>query len=185
MKKYFIPLTVILFLVTAPGFKLQQQTETSFKTITIGNQTWMTENYSAPTQKSWVYDRDSIANKKYGRLYFWSNAMAAAPKGWHLPSLDEWTKLINNLGGDSTAALQLLDGGTSGLNLLFGGHRSANITPEEMFDLKDQFGYYWTSTQEGEQMAYAIELRKGVAYIVKNHFRRANGFSVRYVKDTK
>lgn len=183
MKKFFILLLPILFLITASGFKLQQQTENTFKTITIGNQIWMTENYSVPMPKSWFYDRDSVANKTQGRLYFWSNAMAATPKGWHLPSLDEWTQLINNLGGDSTAAPKLLDGGTSGLNLLLGGHRSANITPEEMFDLKNQYGYYWTSTQEGEQMAYAIELRKGVAYIVKNHFRRANGFSVRYVKD--
>ncbi len=174
-----------LFLIVAPGFKTESQTEAIYKTVTIGNQVWMTENYAIETPKSWYYDRDSVANKKYGRLYMWSNAMAATPKGWHLPSLKEWQQLINYNGGDSTAAPKLLDGGTSGLNLLFGGHRSANITTNEMFDLKNQYGYYWTADTTKNNMAYAIEIRKGVNYIIKNHYRRANGFSVRYIKNSQ
>lgn len=189
MKKYFIMLTAVLFLAVFFAFKQTQENETTFKTVTIGNQTWMTENYLAETPKSWYYNRDSLNNKKYGRLYMWSNAMAARPRGWHLPSLQEWQQLINHFGGDSIAASKLLEGGESGLNLLFGGHRSANITTNEIFDLKNQYGYYWTSTEKtdskSDQFAYAIEFRKGVAYVVKNHFRKANGFAVRYVKNAK
>ena len=181
MKKILLILICVLFFAAKPV----QENGISFKTITIGKQIWMTENYAAQMPKSWYYDRDSVKNQKYGQLYFWSSAMSGAPRGWHLPSLDDWQQLIDNFGGDSTAAPKLFAGGASGLNLLAVGHRSANITPDEMFDLKDQFGYYWTSTPQGENTAYAIELRKRVNYVVKNHFRRANGFSVRYVRDAK
>ena len=180
MKKVILLLICLLFIASKP----KQENDVTFRTMTFGKQTWMMENYASQMPKSWYYDRDSVKNKKYGQLYFWSNAMAGAPKGWHLPSLGEWQQLVDYFGGDSMAVPKLFDGGESGMNLLLGGHRSANITPEEMFDLKDQYGYYWTATPQGENTAYAIELRKGVNYIVKNHFRRANGFSVRYVKDT-
>jgi len=152
-----------------------------FKTVTIGNQIWMAENWSGAMPKSWFYDNDSATNEKYGRLYYWSNAVIA-PKGWHLPKLEEWQELINHFGGDTIAATQILKGGSSGLNLFLAGHKSANNTTHDMFDLKEHFGYYWTSTSKSDQTAYAIEFRKGASYVVKNYFRKANGFSVRFVK---
>ncbi len=155
-----------------------------FASVQIGNQIWMTKNWDSPFQKSWWYENDSIINMKYGRLYFYSSAIASAPPGWHLPSLEEWQQLINHFGGDSFAASKMLDG-SSGLNLTLSGHKSANITTNDLFDLKEQFGYYWTSTVKGEQTAFAIEFRKGVSNVVKNYYRKANGFSVRYVKDKK
>ena len=109
--------------------------------------------------------------------------MAAAPPGWHLPTLDEWQTLINKFGGDEKALPFLLDGGTSGLNLLFGGNKSANISPTDIFNFKDEWGFYWTSTTDADQTAYAIHFEKGNSKIIKTTYRRANGFSVRYVKD--
>ena len=156
---------------------------TEFPSIKIGNQEWMTVNWDIRTPKSWYFENDSINNKKYGRLYFYSNAMAAAPSGWHLPSLDEWQELINKFGGDAVAADKLLEGGSSGLNLLLGGNKSANISPTDIFNFKDQWCFYWTSTTDGEQTAYAIHFEKGSTLVTKNTYRRANGFSVRYVKN--
>jgi len=154
-----------------------------FPSVTIGNQTWMTVNWDNYTPKSWYFDNDSINNKKYGRLYYFSNALAAAPPGWHLPSLDEWQTLINHFGGDDKALANLLTGGSSGLNLLFGGNKSANISPTAIFNFKDTWGFYWTSTTDADQTAYAIHFEKGSGKITKTTYRRANGFSVRYVKD--
>lgn len=186
MKSFIIYVSLLLSTIVNTSFQFSKNQAANFKAVTIGNKIWMAENFNIQTPKSWYYERDSVKNHQYGRLYMWSNAMAAPP-GWHLPSLDEWTQLINYFGGDSVAANALLLGGRSGLNLLFCGHRSANITTSEIFDLKDQYGYYWTSTPKtginSDQFAYAIEFRKGVPYVVKNHYRKANGFAVRFVKD--
>nr|MBA2407071.1 hypothetical protein [Chitinophagales bacterium] len=92
-------------------------------------------------------------------------------------------EVINNFGGDEVAADKLLRGGSSGLNLLLGGNKSANISPTDIFNFKDQWGFYWTSTPDGDQTAYAIHFEKGNHAVVKTTYRRANGFSVRYVKD--
>jgi uncharacterized protein (TIGR02145 family) len=157
--------------------------QTNFPSVKIGKQTWMAVNWDYRTPKSWYFDNDSISNKKYGRLYYYSNAMNAAPPGWHLPSLDEWNELINALGSDSLAITKLFDGESSGMNLLYGGNKSANISPTDIFNFKDSWAFYWTSTPDEDQTAYAVHFTKGKYAIERLSYRRANGFSVRYVKD--
>ncbi|MBK9730713.1 MAG: hypothetical protein IPO83_05440 [Chitinophagaceae bacterium] len=170
------------FTVTNPAGN-NNKAATDFPSIKIGNQVWMTKNWDYKTPKSWYFENDSINNLKYGRLYYFSNALAAAPPGWHLPSLDEWQELINYFGGDEKALPALMDGGTSGLNLMMGGNKSANISPTEIYNFKDTWGFYWSSTTDGDQTAYGIHFEKGNPSIVKTTYRRANGFSVRYIKD--
>jgi uncharacterized protein (TIGR02145 family) len=187
MKKFFsLALGCILMLNTSMISRdtVEGLTAKEFPSVTIGDQTWMTINWDYPAAKSWYFDNDSVSNKKYGRLYFHSNALASAPLGWHLPSLDEWQTLINHFGGDDKALPFLLEGGSSGMNLMMGGNKSANISPTDIFNFKDQWGFYWTSTTDGEQTAYAIHFEKGKAGITKTTYRKANGFSVRYVKNS-
>ncbi len=143
----------------------------------------MTANWDFRTPKSWYFNNDSDSNKEYGRLYFYSNALYGAPKGWHLPTLDEWNELINTLGGDSIAVTKLFLDGSSGLNLKYGGNKSANISPTDIFNFKDSWGFYWTATPDEDQTAYALHFIKGKLIIERLSYRRANGFSVRYVKD--
>jgi uncharacterized protein (TIGR02145 family) len=89
-----------------------------YKTIKIGNQTWMAENLAylpsvSPSSSVsntdpyyYVYDYQGInvaAAKQnanyttYGVLYNWPAAKAACPPGWHLPTDAEWTALENYL----------------------------------------------------------------------------------------
>ena len=110
----------------------------TYKTVTIGTQTWMAENlrtttyndgtaivnvtdddeWSALTTGAYcnynnTTSTDTIAT--YGRLYNWHavNTGKLAPKGWHVPSDAEWTELIDYLGGRSVAGGKLKETGTT------------------------------------------------------------------------
>jgi uncharacterized protein (TIGR02145 family) len=151
-------------------------------TIHVGNQVWMKKNVSIPMPNSFWYNRDSANNVSNGRLYFFSSALAACPKGWHLPTDEEWQELINHYGGDSLAATELLKGGSSRMQLTLSGYRSSNSS-NDLFGKKDEQGFYWTSTVKGEQTAYARCFTAGSPVVTDMYYRRANAFSVRYIRD--
>jgi uncharacterized protein (TIGR02145 family) len=74
-----------------------------YKTVQIGEQVWMAENLNFEAIGSVCYENDPANGKKYGRLYNWETAMKACPKGWHLPSDEEWSMLFAFAGGDDVA----------------------------------------------------------------------------------
>ncbi len=152
-------------------------------TVVVGKQIWMAHNLAVNMPNSFWYERDSVTNKADGMLYFFSSAMAACPEGWHIPTDEDWQLLVNTLGGDSLASIALQPGGSSRMNLTLPGYRSAN-SPYDLFGAKGQTGYYWTSTVKAEQYAYARSLTKGKYSVESQYYRRANAFSVRFIKDT-
>ncbi|MEX2594051.1 MAG: FISUMP domain-containing protein [Anditalea sp.] len=71
-----------------------------YKTVLIGEKIWLAENLNFTTKGgNYCFDYDPANCALYGRLYNRSAALIACPKGWHLPSNEEWSELVNNLGG--------------------------------------------------------------------------------------
>jgi len=102
----------------------------TYKTVVIGNQTWMAENMNCPTSigGSKCYNDSESNCQKYGRLYNWEAAMqlpsscndgscadkinitkhqGICPAGWHLPRDLEWKALIDFVGGIEVAGKYL------------------------------------------------------------------------------
>jgi uncharacterized protein (TIGR02145 family) len=159
----------------------------NYKTVTIGNQTWMAENLRFKIGDSWCYDNSEDNCNKYGRMYDWNMAKIACPKGWHLPSNDEWTELVTVV-GSSTAGKKLKSrsgwnengNGTdeygfsalpSGYRYLAGGFENDGVR-----------GYWWTATEHDSNNAYQWNIDYNHDYVNKSDSYKGVGYSVRCVK---
>ena len=131
-----------------------------YKTIEIGTQTWMAENLNYNANSSLCYKNEPENCEKYGRLYDWVAAMKACPSGWHLPSISEYEKLDNAVGGENVAGKKL--------KAKSGWNKNGNGTDEFGFSaLPGGYGYsdgsfynvgnngdWWSTTEYNASYAY-------------------------------
>ena len=132
----------------------------TYKTVKIGEQTWMAENLNYEAEGSKCYDNNPANCTKYGRLYNWETAMTACPSGWHLPSDADWTTLTNYV-GSSTAGTKLKaasgwfgnGNGTNdyGFSALPGGGGYSNGS----FNFVGDRGEWWSATEYDAGRAYS------------------------------
>jgi uncharacterized protein (TIGR02145 family) len=162
----------------------------TYKTVTIGTQTWMARNINYQTKSgSWCYDNNVDNCKQYGRLYDWNTAKTACPAGWHLPS--RWDNLEEEaaVGGKGVAgkALKSTNGwyndgngiDNNGFSALPGGYRDTDGS----FYHVGKYGYWWTATEYGGGIAYSRLMGYGKDIVGENYGDEGNGFSVRCVAD--
>ncbi|MFZ4378002.1 MAG: fibrobacter succinogenes major paralogous domain-containing protein, partial [Saprospiraceae bacterium] len=107
--------------------KILSEIKPQYETVMIGTQEWMTRNLDVDrfqngvliphveSNKEWkkagengqpawcYYDNNPENGKKYGKLYNWfaiNDPRRLAPKGWHVPTFEEWNSLVEFLGKD-------------------------------------------------------------------------------------
>ncbi len=208
-------LTAILF--SASGYA---------QTVTIGSQVWTSKNLDVSTYRngdvipevqdtaSWAnlktgawcyYENDSANGKKYGKLYNWyavNDPRGLAPKGYHIPTDEEWKKLSDYLGGESEAGAKMKStsgwaengNGTnsSGFSGLPGGWRFGDSGllggwgyGDGTFNFIDRDGEWWSTTEVKAKAnsAWYRYLNYINGYVFVANEEKIYGFSVRCIKD--
>ncbi len=189
-----------------------------YRTIKIGAQIWMAENlrtthyrngdtipnilgneeWNGLTTGAWcnynnTNDLDTIAT--YGRLYNWyavADSRGLAPEGWRVPTIADWTILIDYLGGDEIASNKMKEVGiehwedfyqsdnSSGFTAIPGGRRYLSNDYSGI----GSYSVFWTSSEYDLTSAgflylfdFSSNVNKGINY-------KQNGYSLRLIKET-
>jgi uncharacterized protein (TIGR02145 family) len=173
-RKNAIDLISLLLLLNIAAFAEQKGSFTDsrdgkkYKTVKIGEQTWMAENLNHEMtsffarDKNKCYDNKPQNCNKYGRLYDWGTAKKACPDGWHLPNNDEWQELFLYADGISTTRRDLNSSNTAGklLKAASGWNNNGNGTDKFGFaaqpggsgdstgNFEDigKYGFWWSAT---------------------------------------
>lgn len=184
----------------------------TYKTVTIGTQTWMAENLNFKTDSSSCYDNEESNCIKYGRLYTWAaaigkseskcgydyvcslpsgNIQGVCPSGWHLPSDDEWLTLFIAVGSSSTAGKVLKstsdwkdDGnGTDAFGFSALPAGYRYIYNGAKFSDVSIRTNVWSSTEYNRNYAYAIEMGSRSLEANLGWIVKNNEASIRCLKD--
>ena len=195
------------------GWILDYRDKHLYRTVTIGDQTWMAENLNYKTENSTCGGRSGENEgdcTKYGRLYTWTVAVGKSedecgydktcglsgkvrgvcPEGWHLPDTTEWNKLFTAVGGDSTAGKKLKS--QSGWSWNDDNGTSGNGTDAygfsafpagSNFDSEGDGASFWSATERNSYVAYGMGLFYETEYAYLVYCDKDIVFSVRCLKD--
>jgi uncharacterized protein (TIGR02145 family) len=150
------PVSVVDPLDVVVGSFVDSRDYQTYKTVTIGTQTWMAANlnYNFIELESACYKDNSSNCAKYGRLYTWEAAKKACPSGWHLPTKAEFEILITAVGGAAMDNVLKSTSGWSSEGVLYNGTDSysfsalpAGIKSDESYGGVENFTGFWSSTK--------------------------------------
>lgn len=169
----------------------------AYKTVQIGEQTWMAENLNYQTSESMCYEDKPENCEKYGRLYDWNEAVTVCPEGWHLPNKEEFEDLVILAGqkaGDIDKAGTVLksttgwsdeDGrGSNGSDALgFGVLPAGRDYRNGGFVFEPYYAVFWSSTDRDDYSVYTLYLSYYAELADVRPDPKPIGHSVRCVKN--
>jgi uncharacterized protein (TIGR02145 family) len=189
----------------APNTLIDKRDGQTYKTVKIGRQTWMAQNlnYKPPTGNSWCYYNYELYCDEYGRLYDWKTATTVCPKGWMLPSREDWDYLGQAVGGE-----RKLDG--EGMIDWYGAGKKLKSKSDwkdywgDKVKETDDYGFsalpsgfrdnyggflngdgtrgnWWTATESDSDNAYYRSIYHGYEGLDEYHHKKSIGISVRCV----
>lgn len=141
---------------------------------------------------AWCYiENDPENGKKLGKLYNWyaiNDPRGLAPKDWHVATDEEWTKLINFLGGGVMAALKMRNTGLADNSKKtnengFLGSPGGIRNSFGVFYGLGSFGYWWTASEFDSSSAYLHILSYISCAINFQNYDKVCGASVRCIRD--
>ncbi|NOX65592.1 MAG: hypothetical protein GXO85_07285 [Chlorobi bacterium] len=198
-----------------------------YKTVKIGSQWWMAENLKVTKYRNnetiskitdnseWQnlstgafcsYENDDANIKVYGLLYNWFAVKRdLAPKGWHIPSDDDWKELEMYLGMSRASVDTIFQRGSdeggklkeTGTTYWQSPNKGAtneinfSALPAGFRSRFGQFGYigasstFWSSTAYNINDPWLRTLGNTVSTILRERVygQNGSGYSVRCVKD--
>jgi uncharacterized protein (TIGR02145 family) len=154
----------------------------NYRVVKIGNQVVMAENFASTPHEGafWAYDKDEKNVVSTGYLYDLETAKAMAPKGWHLPTKEEWDIFYKHLGGkDKEVYEHVKVGGESGFEGLFGGWRFTR----GVFNSLGASGHFWSCTEVGEKEVWHFKISAYSGHAEIEKVDKGYGLSIRYFRD--
>jgi len=181
-----------------------------YRTVKIGNLTWMAENLNYKTGTSVCYDNKGRNCQKYGRLYNWDDAMTACPAPWRVPSDKDWDSLALAAGG------QRVEHKDGNYTWKFAGKKLKSTTGWYDCDCEDDNhipisgngtddfgfsalpggigvggsfynagdnGYWWSATEYGTNSAWGRGIYYFYDHVLRNFEIKTKLYSVRCVRD--
>lgn len=184
-----------------------------YDVVIIGKQGWMKENlkvthysdgseipnvtgtseWAGLTSGAWSeYNNSASTGTTYGKLYngFAVETGKLCPAGWRVPTDDDWTELMDFLGGQSIAGGQLKQAGTSlwktpnegatnssGFTALPAGFRG----PTGLFYQNAEVAIWWSSSSEANKLPYWITVFSN-PFLARNFpVTKVNGMTIRCI----
>ena len=188
-----------------------------YHSITIGSQEWLQENlktthfqngdaisllpfdndWKTTTESAYIYyNYDLDLGKRFGYLYNFyaaSDSRNVCPQGWHVPTLTEWTTLVEFAGGENVAAIKLRESGTADWSYYTNADNSTGFTALGA-GIRLYNGPYWgyqysgtfwstTSFASDTQYKYAMRMSADRSIIEWQIDSKTAGFSIRCLKN--
>ncbi|MDO4947534.1 MAG: FISUMP domain-containing protein [Fibrobacter sp.] len=136
-----------------------------YKTVTLGEQTWLAENLRRRAAKSFCYNDEDPNCDVYGRLYDYETAKTVCPEGWRLPNLADVKQIVSN-------------GYASTFPMTYAGFRNKNGE----YDLLDVRADFWTVADKGKAAIYWYASSSEIGVIKDDKYDKQGAMAVRCIQ---